>query len=132
MIPSWGIVMPARKKQRVQHAEIVQRFSRALRTRRLAAGMTQAELARRSHVTTSYITRLERATSAPGIDLVAKLAQALGCTVSDLLTEADPPDHTAVLQDQVRRLSEQLVGGSDAATLALVAQVLARISSSER
>ena len=124
--------MPARKMQRIQHAQIVLRFSRELRTRRLAAGMTQAELARRSHVTTSYITRLERATSAPGIDLVDKLAQALGCTVSDLLPEADPPDQTAVLKDQVRRLSEQLTAESDAVTLSLAAQLLARLASSER
>lgn len=124
--------MPARKKQRIQHAEIVLRFSKALRTRRHAAGMTQAELARRAHVTTSYVTRLERATSAPGIDLVDKLAQALGCTVSDLLPEADPPDQTAVLKDQVRRLSEQLAADSDAVTLSLAAQLLARLSSSER
>ncbi len=124
--------MPARKKQRVQHAEIVQRFSRELRTRRLAAGMTQAELARRSHVTISYITRLEQATSAPGIDLVDRLAQALGCTVSDLLPTADPPDQTAVLRDQVRRLCEVLAGGSDPTTLSLAAQLLARLASSER
>ncbi|MEO2091575.1 MAG: helix-turn-helix transcriptional regulator [Gemmataceae bacterium] len=124
--------MPVRKKQRIQHAQIVLRFSRELRTRRLSAGMTQAELARRSHVTTSYITRLERATSAPGIDLVDKLAQALGCSVSELLPEADPPDQTAMLKDQVRRLSEQLAAESDAVTLSLAAQLLARLSSSER
>ena len=124
--------MPARKKQRVQHAEIVQRFSRALRTRRLSAGLTQAELARQSHVTTSYITRLERAMSAPGIDLVDRLAQALGCTVSDLLPTSDPPDQTGVLRDQVRRLSEELTAESDAVTLSLAAQLLARLASSER
>jgi len=124
--------MPARKKQRIQHAQIVLQFSKALRTRRLAAGMTQPELTRRSHVTTSYITRLERATSAPGIDLVDKLAQALGCTVSDLLPTADPPDQTAVLKDQVRRPSEQLTAESDAVTLSLAAQLLARLASSER
>ncbi|MEO2088838.1 MAG: helix-turn-helix transcriptional regulator [Gemmataceae bacterium] len=124
--------MPSRKKQRVQHAEIVQRFSRALRTRRQSAGMTQAELARRSQVTVSYITRLERAASAPGIDLVDRLAQALGCTVSDLLPTADPPDQSAVLREQVRQQCEALMAGSDAATLSLAAQVLARISSGER
>lgn len=124
--------MPARKKQRIQHAEIVSRFSRALRDRRLAAGMTQAELARRSQVTTSYMTRLEGASSAPGIDLVDRIAQALGCTVSDLLPESEPPDQTAVLQGQVRRLSEQLAAGSDAVTLSLAAQLLARLASSER
>jgi len=124
--------MPARKKQKIEHAEIVQRFSRALRTHRLSAGMTQAELARQSHVTTSYVTRLERASSAPGIDLVDRLAQALGCTVSDLLPTSDPPDQTAVLRDQVRRLSEALASESDATTLSLVAQVLSRLASSER
>lgn len=125
--------MPARKKQRIEHAEIVQRFSRALRTRRMTAGMTQAELARQSHVTTSYITRLERATSAPGIDLVDRLAQALGCTVSDLLPSAEPPpDQAAMLGDQVRRLCDGLVASSDPVTLSLAAQLLARLASSER
>jgi len=94
--------------------------------------MTQAELARESNVTVSYITRLERATSAPGIDLVDRLAQALGCTVSDLLPTADPPDQSAVLRGQVRRLCDSLVTGSDTQTLSLVAQVLARLSSAER
>jgi len=123
--------MSARKKT-VRHAPIVLRFSQALRTRRLTAGMTQAELARESNVTVSYITRLERATSAPGIDLVDRLAQALGCTVSDLLPTADPPDQSAVLRGQVRRLCDSLVTGSDTQTLSLVAQVLARLSSAER
>ena len=125
--------MSKRKKQRVQHAEIVQRFSRALRSRRLTAGLTQAELARQSHVTTSYITRLERALSAPGIDLVDRLAQTLGCTVADLLPVADPPpDRAAVLGEQVRRLCDGLVAGSDPESLSLAAQLLARLSSSER
>lgn len=123
--------MPAKKK-RVQQAEIVHRFSRALKTRRQTAGFTQAELARRAQVTTSYITRLERATSAPGIDLVDKLAQALGCTIGDLLPTTEPADQTTVLREQVRRLCEQLVTGVDVTTLSLAAHLLARLSSSER
>jgi transcriptional regulator with XRE-family HTH domain len=125
-------VAMARSKPRVKHAAIVERFSQALRSRRLAAGMTQQELARRSQVTTSYITRLERATSAPGIDLVDRLATALGCTVSDLLPTTEPPDQTAVLRDQVRRLCDGLLTGSDAHTLSLAAQLLASLASSER
>jgi transcriptional regulator with XRE-family HTH domain len=94
--------------------------------------MTQAELARRADVTTSYVTRLERATSAPGIDLVDRLATALGCTAADLLPAADPPDRTRVLKDQVRRLCDGLVGESNADTLSLAAQLLARLASAER
>ncbi len=124
--------MPGRKRGRVEHAPIVQRFSLRLRELRLEAGMTQAELARRSNVVTSYVTRLERATSAPGIDLVDRLATALGCTAADLLPAATPPDRSAVLKDQVRRLCDGLVGGSDAETLSLAAQLLARLASSER
>jgi transcriptional regulator with XRE-family HTH domain len=124
--------MSSRKKLKKQHAEIVNRFSKALRTRRLSAGLTQAELARQAHVTTSYITRLERATSAPGIDLVDRIAQVLACTVSDLLPSTDTPDQTANLRDQVRRLCEQLASGSDTTTLSLAAQLLARLFSSER
>ncbi|MCZ2343421.1 MAG: helix-turn-helix domain-containing protein [Bacteroidales bacterium] len=123
--------MPSRKP-RVQQADIVQRFSRALRDRRLANGMTQVELARQSHVTTSYITRLERATSAPGIDLVDRLATALGCTVSDLLPTTDPPDQAVVLREQVRRLSVELAESTDLAKLSLAAQVLGLLAASGR
>jgi hypothetical protein len=38
--------MSVGKKQPIQHAQIVQRFSRELLTHRLSIGMTQAELAR--------------------------------------------------------------------------------------
>jgi hypothetical protein len=42
-----------------------------------------------------------------------------------------PPDQKVVLQDEVRRLSEQLTAESDAVTLSLAAQILSRLASSE-
>jgi transcriptional regulator with XRE-family HTH domain len=70
--------------------------------------MTQAELGRRAQVTTSYIWRLESGGAAPGIDLVARLARALGTTSHDLLPAGAPPETIAVLRDQARGLFDAL------------------------
>ena len=61
-------------------------------------GMTQIDLANRAVVTPTYIAKLEGAKVAPGIDLVARLAKALGTSISDLLPEAEPPDPLPLLQ----------------------------------
>ena len=76
--------MPQRKKI-IRHDEIVARFGQRLRELRLGTGMSQAELARQADVTTNYISRLEGGGAAPGIDLVARLALALGVPIADLL-----------------------------------------------
>src|SRR4051812_798237 len=95
--------MPSRKRA-VRQAEIVDLFGHRLRQVRLSRGMTQAELARQAHVTVSYIWRLESGGAAPGIDLVDRLAKALGTMVADLLVTASQPDTLAVLREQAKRL----------------------------
>ena len=47
----------------------------------------------------SYIWRLESGGAAPGIDLVARLARAMGTTTYDLMPTAASPDTMAVLRD---------------------------------
>src|SRR5262249_53871716 len=101
--------MPSRKKPRITHAEIVRRFADRLRQVRHSRGMTQAELARTAQVSVAYIGRLESAGAAPGIDLVDRLARALGTTVAELLPGTVSPDTLAVLKDQARRLFDTLV-----------------------
>lgn len=123
--------MPSRKKTKIEHAAIVQRFSRTLRELRRGRGLTQAELAHAAHVTVSYVGRLESAGAAPGIDLVDRLSVALGCTVADLLPAADPPDTDAVVKAQARRLFEGLLD-ADRETLLLLVQLLARLAHSDR
>lgn len=115
--------MPGPKKQ-IEHDPIVARFGQSLRALRLARGMTQAELADRARVTTSYITRLESGSYAAGIDLVARLAAALGASVADLLPMT-PPDDLAVLRQQARELFGALLKTEDRQTLALLNQFLA-------
>jgi transcriptional regulator with XRE-family HTH domain len=92
--------------------------------------MTQAELARKGHVALSYISRLESGSAAPGIDLVDRLAKALGTTLADLLPTTPPPDTTAVLRQQARRLCDALVPAADRPMLQLLVPLLARLSES--
>jgi len=120
--------MPERKKKHIRHADIVRRFAERLKELRRSQGMTQAELARASHVSAVYIGRLESGGAAPGIDLIDRVAQALSVTVADLLPATSSPDTTAQLRERVRLLSDRLTQGADRETLALAAQFLARLT----
>lgn len=119
--------MPQRKKT-IRHDAIVARFGQRLRELRLARGMSQAELARQADVTTNYVSRLEGGGAAPGIDLAARLAQALGVAVADLLPTAPVLDDLAVTRQQAKRLFDGLVQTDDRAVLVLLTQLLARLS----
>ncbi len=90
--------------------------------------MTQTELGRRSSTSESYIRRLEGAAAAPGIDLLDRLAAALGVSATELLPAAAPADDLDVIRDQVRRQTEALLQSEDRQTLSLLAQFLARLS----
>lgn len=120
----------ARRKARISHVEIVKLFAARLRELRLSRGFTQAELARRAHVTVSYVWRLESGGVAPGIDLVDRLATALGTTASDLLPTTASPDTLAVLRDQARKLFESLLQTADREMLLLLCPMLARLAES--
>jgi transcriptional regulator with XRE-family HTH domain len=86
---------------------------RRLRELRLARGTSQTEPAGQAEVTTNYVSRREGEGAAPGIDLAARRAHALGVPVADLLpTEPNLDD---------------LVGSEDRAVL-LLTQVLTRLS----
>jgi transcriptional regulator with XRE-family HTH domain len=123
--------MPQRKKT-IRHDEIVARFGQRLRELRLARGMSQAELARQAEVTTNYISRLEGGGAAPGIDLVARLASALGVPVADLLPTTPPREELFVLRERAQRLFDSLLQSEDRAVLLLVIQLLARLAQRRR
>lgn len=99
----------AKRKPRIEQAEIVRHFGVRLREIRQSRGMTQAELADKAQVTTSHIWKLESGGAAPGIDLVERFAKALGTTIADLLPEGPTPDTIAVLREQANRHFETIV-----------------------
>lgn len=116
------------RKSRIEQDEVVRLFAARLREVRRSRGMTQAELSRQAHVTTSYVWRLESGGAAPGIDLVARLAKALGTTSHDLMPETAPPDTIALLRVQARDLFESLIATADRETLLMLNPLLARLA----
>ena len=122
--------MAKKRLEQIEHAEIVQRFAARLREVRSSRGLTQAELARAAHVTASYVWRLESCGAAPGIDLVERLASALGTTVDDLLPAADSPDTHHVLRQRAKTLFEGLIQSADRETLLMLCPLLARLGES--
>ena len=120
----------ARGRPRTRPAEIVRLFAARLREVRRSRGLTQAELAERAAVAASYVGRLEGGGVAPGIDLVARLAAALGTGVHDLLPDGPPADPDAVLREQAARRAEALVQTADRETLLMLTPLLARLAES--
>lgn len=116
----------AKRKVRIEHAEIVKLFAARLREVRLSRGLTQTDLADKALITPTYIGKLEGARVAPGIDLVDRLAKALGIGIAELLPVAAPEDPLPVLREQAIKLSETLVS-SDRETLLMLVPLLARL-----
>src|SRR4051794_17492693 len=115
--------MPKRRAKKRE--EIVRQFAQRLREVRLLRGMTQADLAQKAAVAVTYVSGLESGDTAPGIDLVDRLANALGTTAADLLPSARPPDHKTVLQKQAKQLFEQLLHVGECETFQVLNPFLA-------
>lgn len=113
------------KKAKIEHEEVVERFATRLRELRVERGLTQAELAERAEVTATYVSKLEGAGAAPGIDLVEKLAVALGVGIADLVS-AEPTEGAEILaKRQAEKLFAALLRTADRQTFALLNPFLA-------
>jgi len=64
-------------------------FARNLRRYRQTAKLSQEELAHRAEIDRTYISSLERSVYAAGIDVVDRLARALGIEAADLLRQQE-------------------------------------------
>ncbi|MCZ7645675.1 MAG: helix-turn-helix domain-containing protein [Planctomycetota bacterium] len=117
------------RKTGIRHEPIVAVFAQRLREHRRRAGLKQRELANKAHLSVSYVTRLERALTAPGIDLVEKLAGALGIAVTDLLA-SEPADPYPVLKAQAERRLSSILGKQDSVALAALVPILAALDDS--
>jgi transcriptional regulator with XRE-family HTH domain len=74
--------------------EIREVLARNLRKLRQAQGLSQEELAHRAEIDRTYISALERSVYAAGIDVVDRLARALGVEAADLLRRPRIPGVT--------------------------------------
>ncbi|MCX6522023.1 MAG: XRE family transcriptional regulator [Actinobacteria bacterium] len=64
-----------------------------VRTRRLAAGLSIAELARRADVSAAFISQLEAGRSSISIATMYRVAHALSCSANSLLGASEPRPH---------------------------------------
>ena len=120
--------MPSRKRT-VRQASIVRAFADRLRSIRQARGMTQRELADRAHITVTYVSRLEAGGAAPGIDLLERLAAALGVKVTELLP-ATPGEDADAQRERLKGQFEVVVKKSGPQTLGMIDVFLTRIAES--
>jgi transcriptional regulator with XRE-family HTH domain len=65
-------------------------FAEMLTAKRVAAGLSQSEVARRAGVTSAALSRYELGQRRPTAAVVSKLATALGCSVEQLGEGSDP------------------------------------------
>lgn len=68
---------------------------RRLRRRRIAAGLTIRELAVRAQVATGSISALENGDQSARVTMLAALASALGCEITDLMPDEPVNGHGA-------------------------------------
>jgi HTH-type transcriptional regulator/antitoxin HipB len=71
-----------RQSEEYQAARYAYELGKAVRERRLELGMTQVELARRSEMTQSQLSRLEAGGVEPTIRVLERLARALDADLS--------------------------------------------------
>ena len=57
-----------------------------VKSARLAAGISQEELVFRAGIDRTYASQIERAIANPSLGITCAVAEALGCTLIDLLT----------------------------------------------
>ena len=69
--------------------ELRVKFGKLIRNRRLAAGLTQEELATRSKLHPTYISMLERGLRLASLLVVRQLAKALKTTMTSLVEELE-------------------------------------------
>lgn len=70
-----------------------------IRERRVAAGLSQAECARRSGIVSPSLNRLELHSKAPQRKTIDRIAAAIGCTPEELLGVSPPPSCARVHAD---------------------------------
>ncbi len=114
--------MPTQRSKK--RPEIVRQFAAKLKELRSTRGMTQADLAQKADISATYVSELENADSTPGIDLLDRLARALGVDAAVLLP-AKGADPLPALKEQAKELFGKLVAAGDKETFLRLNPLLA-------
>jgi transcriptional regulator with XRE-family HTH domain len=92
----------------VKDERLPQTFRLNLRSRMRAAGINQTQLAALLDVSPSYVSHLLTGHRDPGLTTLSRLADALACRPSDLITEpVDGLQHAPILVSEFSGFSRQ-------------------------
>lgn len=97
-------------------------LGQAIRRRRLAADLTQEEVAVKLGLGNEAVSRLERGVASLSVERLFELSELFGCEAADLLTEG-----SARVDDQARQL-QQLLGKLGGGDRELILQVVHQLS----
>lgn len=116
---------------KIKIGRMLKHLSDNIRARRIALGLTQAELAERANLSVKYVGRLETAYKngvVPSVAVMSRLCGALLVTPNDLLqTPAAPATRRRATKQMIRRdLSKRVLDLSDDDAL-LVYQLVTRV-----
>jgi transcriptional regulator with XRE-family HTH domain len=112
-----------RKAAPVKQRDIVHRFAARLKVLREERKLSHHRLAELAGIHWSYLSRLEQGHSAPGVDLVEKLAAALGVSIADLLP-SERTDRTAALKAAIQTQTESIMADAEEGDLSLLNSLL--------
>lgn len=85
-------------------------LSENIKNLRKAKGLSQEELAIKLNVVRQTVSKWEKGISVPDCEIIIRIAESLGVTVSELLGEAEPPcetDEINVIAAKLELLNEQ-------------------------
>lgn len=85
-------------------------IARRLKEHRTARAWSLDDLAQRSGVSRAMISRIEREDSSPTAGLLSRLCDALGITLSSLMTDAQAPRHAVSRRDQQMQWQDPATG----------------------
>ncbi len=74
----------------IDERELAKFVGKAIASRRMAAGLTQEEVAEALNIGNEAVSRMERGTVMPTVGRLVALAEIFSCGVNDLLLEASP------------------------------------------
>lgn len=107
---------------------LIESFASNLARLRTERGLSKSDLAKRALADVSHIGRLERLGGIPSLDLVARLAEAMGVSTAELIApDAERHESIEPLRKQIRGLLEHTLARATKPELHALAILIAAV-----
>ena len=119
------------QKKHIKHHKIVKTVAERVRRARQRLGMSQQDLARKAQASLTYIGKLERGENSVGVDMLARLAEALGIHPAALLADDEPNQFNCeVVRSQFQKQAAKILARNDLTSLISFSSIMAHVDNS--